>query len=164
MTVYGLQYDSTAALPIPGAIQALYINGRYQHRPVTYGRGKVWIDVTGADPLGAHWLDIETGDAPPERFPVWNNQRHKGVGQWGGFYCNRSTLPKVLEHIPESMPADLWLATLDGTCDPRDIPELHQLPPNVTLIAIQAFGEGMAGFHADISLVVNQAYWDGRHN
>ncbi len=163
MTIYGLQYDSTAALPIPGAIQAYYLNGRFAHRPVTYGRGKVWVDVLASDPLSAHWLDIETGDAAPADFPRWNMQRHLGCQVWGGFYCNRDTLPKVLEILPETMHADLWLATLDGTADPRDIPEVHSLPAHVTLVAIQAFPETMAGFHADVSVVVDRAYWDSRH-
>lgn len=160
MQVYGLQWDSTTALPfIGGAITAKYINGGSAQRPVHFGRGVVWVDVLAAAPFDAHWLDIENGDARPEDFPRWNLAKHQGLGQWGGAYCNRSTLPKILE-AAGPMPFDLWLATLDGTIFPE---EAASLPPNVTLVAVQAFPGTMTGFHADASVVVSQAYWDARH-
>lgn len=161
MQVYGLQWDSTTALPfVQGAITAKYINGSFAQRPVHFGRGVVWIDVLGTEPLDAHWLDIETGDAKPEDFPAWNHEKHQRIGQWGGAYCNRATLPKVLEAIGTSMPADLWLATLDGSIWPD---ELAALPKNVTLRVVQAFPAGLTGFHADASAVVDRDYWEARH-
>lgn len=160
MQVYGFQWDSTSMLPfVQGAITAKYINGSYAQRPIYFGRGVVWIDALGTEPFSAHWLDIENGDATPDSFPRWNNEKHQGISQWGGAYCNRSTLPKVLEALG-SMPADLWLATLDGTIYPD---EIAQLPPNVRLVAVQAFPAALTGFHADCSVVVDQAYWEGRH-
>jgi len=160
--IYGLQWDSTSTLPIGGAITAFYFNGSYAHRPVTYGRGRVWVDVTGAAPLDCHWLDIEPGDATVSDFPAWNQQRHLAGLGWGGAYVNRGELPelsKTLSAIP-AMHADLWLSTLDGTIP--DAAEL-ELPPNLHLIAIQAFPVGMTGFHADCSVVVDADYWGYYH-
>ena len=161
MKIYGLQWDSVSALPIiSGAITAKYINGGFAQRPVHFGRGIVWIDATGADPYDAHWLDIETGDAKPSDFPAWNHEKHQRIGQFGGFYCNRATLPAVLDAIGTAMPADLWLATLDGTVFPE---ETVQLPPNIRLIAVQAFPAAMTGFRSDCSVIVDQQYWQTRH-
>jgi len=161
VNIHGFQWDSSSALPlIGGAITAKYINGSFAQRPLHFGRGVVWIDVTGNDPHDAHWLDIETGDAKPADFPEWNHEKHQRIGQWGGFYCNRNTLPAVLEKIGTSMPADLWLSTLDGSVFPA---ETADLPPNIRLIAIQAFPAAMTGFHADCSVVVDQQYWQVRH-
>lgn len=155
---YGLQYDTVGGvLGVP--LQAFYFNGRFAHRPVTFGRGRVWIDVTGGAPLDCHWLDVEKEDATPDRVPTWNAERHHGTGQWGGAYCDRSTLPKVLE-ANGTLPLDLWLATLDGTVpDAADL----GLPPNVHLVAVQAFGAETAGFRADASVVVDAHYWDAYH-
>jgi hypothetical protein len=162
MTAYGIMYDTDGHLPFLPRLQAFYFNGRAAHRPVTFGRGRVWIDVTGAAPWDCHWADVETGDIAPEHFPGWNHARHQATADWGGFYCNRATLPKVLEHLG-SAPADLWLATLDGTSDPADIPELAQLPATVRLVAVQAYPAAMTGGHWDESVIVSQDYWERHH-
>ena len=162
MTAFGIMYDTDGVLPFVPKLQAFYFNGSAAHRPVTFGRGRTWIDVTGAAPWDCHWADIETGDIAPEHFPGWNHARHQATGEWGGFYCNRSTLPKVLEQLGP-IPADLWLATLDGTADPADIPEVAQLPPTVRLVAIQAYPEAMTGGHWDESVIVSQDYWERHH-
>ena len=158
MQIYGLQFDSTSHLPfLTGGLTAKYINGAFAQSPVHYGKGVVWIDVTGADPLGAHWLDVEKGDATPARVPGWLHEKAQRLGQVGGIYCNESTLPAVLDAAGPA-PMDLWLATLDGT-----LPEGLSLPPSVRLVAVQAFGEGLVGFHADCSLVVDRGYWEAHH-
>lgn len=160
MQTYGLQWDSANDLPfMQGAIVARYYNGRYAYRPVSFPRGRVWIDVMGNAPNDCHWADVESGDLTPQAFPPWNNARHQMTGEWGGFYCNRSTLPQVLE-VLGSMPADLWLATLDGETDP---PELATLPSTIRAVAVQAFPASVAGIAADCSLVINQAYWNDHH-
>lgn len=159
MPIYGLQIDSVSPLAFAPALRAMYLNGKWAERPVSFGRGRVWIDVTGGAPYDAHWADVENQDMTPQAFPAWNNEKHRALGQWGGVYCNRTTLPAVLDALG-SMPADLWLSTLDGDVNP---PELGQLPPNVHPVAVQAFPAGMLGFNADASVIIDQAYWDTRH-
>jgi len=150
----GMQYDTTAgALGVP--LQAFYYNGRFAHRPVAFHRGRVWIDVIGNAPLDCHWLDVERFDATPGHVPSWNVARRHGTGEFGGVYCNRDTLPKVLE-ANGSLPLDLWLATLDGSVpDAADL----GLPGNVRLRLVQAFGSDTMGFRSDGSLVVDPDYW-----
>lgn len=159
MAIYGLQIDSVSPLPFTPALRAMYLNGQYAERPVSFGRGRVWIDVNGTAPGDAHWADVEKGDMRPEDFPGWNNEKRRWLGQWGGVYCNRATLPAVLEALG-SQPADLWLSTLDGDTSP---PELGQLPANIRPVAVQAFPAGMLGFNADASVIIDQDYWNARH-
>jgi hypothetical protein len=157
MTIYGVQFDTVSPLPFVPALQAFYINGRYAHKPVTYGRGRVWVDVNGTDPAGAFWLDVETGDAAPVQVPGWLSKRAvAGLGE-GGIYCGRALLPAVLHHAGQR-PFSLWLATLDGNTTP-DV----SLPATVTLSAVQAIPRQMLGFNADLSVVTDRAYWAERH-
>lgn len=157
MHIYGLQWDTTGKLPFTPPLQALYVNGRYASVP-HFGRGRVYIDVDGTAPRTAFWRDIEPGDGTPDGFGHWLDQRHAQVGSWGGGYCDRSNLPGMIAAAGRR-PWSLWLATLDRTADPAAIAELASLPPNVTLAAIQAFGAQHLGFIADLSVVLDQAYW-----
>jgi hypothetical protein len=156
MTIYGVQFDTISPLPFVPALQAFYVNGAYAHHPVTYGRGRVWIDVNGSDPKEAFWLDVEKGDATPGQVPGWLDVRKAaGLGN-GGIYCDRSALPDVIRSA-SGRGFSLWLATLDGT-----IPDMT-LPATVTLCAVQSIPAAMLGFNADLSMVVNEAYWHDRH-
>jgi hypothetical protein len=157
MQVYGTMWDSASgAQPPLAALAAYYINGRYARRPVTYGPGRVWIDVTGADPAGALWLDVETGDATPGQVGGWLDARRNSGAGTGGIYCNVSTLAAV-ESAAAGRPHLLWIATLDGTTSPA-------LPPRVTgqIVAVQAYPASMLGFNADESVVVDRAWWQER--
>jgi hypothetical protein len=49
----------------------------------------------------------------------------------------------------------LWVATLDGTVD-------VVVPISGRLVAVQAFPASMTGMNADLSVVVDEAYWQGR--
>lgn len=152
MQIHGLQWDTTGHLPFTPALQAFYVNGAYATAP-HYGRGRVWIDVTGADPRGAMWLDVEKGDATAADVPGWLDQR-RPVGE-GGIYCNRSNLAAV-EAYAGRRPHLLWVATLDGTLDIAP-------PPGIGVLAlIQAFPAAMVGLNVDISGVVDLDYWN-RH-
>lgn len=157
MKTFGFQYDTVRG-PLGVPLQAFYFNGHFAHRPVSFGRGRVWIDVIGNAPIDCHWLDVEKGDATPGHVPTWLSQRHHATGDWGGVYCNRDMLPKVLE-AAGTLPMDLWLATLDGT-----IPEAADLglPGNVRLVLVQAYGSDMVGFGADGSVVMDPDYWRHR--
>ena len=160
MTVYGLQFDSIAPLPFTPALQAHYVDGAVSKwsGKITYGRGWVWIDATGASPRAAFWRDIEQGDGTPADFPGWLDQRHAAGLGWGGGYCSRDLLPDMIR-CAGTRPWSLWLATLDGTTDPG-----LTLPSTVTLVAVQAFPAAMTGgLPADVSVVVDQAYWERRH-
>ena len=156
MTVYGLQYDTTGQLPFTPALAAYYINGRYARQPVTYGPGRVWMDVLGTAPWAAFWLDVESGDATPADVPVWLDLRRQAGLGWGGIYCNRAGLAAVLTAAGDR-PFSLWLATLDGTI------QQPALPAGVTLVAVQVYPAAMTGLDADISVVVDEAYWAARH-
>jgi hypothetical protein len=154
-TAYGLQFDSVDVLPFTPALQALYINGDYA-TPARYGPGRIYIDVLGTAPSAAFWLDVENGDASPDRAPGWLDERHATGAGWGGIYCDESNLPAVVQACG-TRPWSLWLATLDGT-----IPGSLSVPPTFTLVAVQAFPSSMVGINADVSLVLDRAYWEGR--
>lgn len=154
MKDYGLQWDTIGSLPFVASLHAYYVNGRYATSPIMYRKGAVWIDVVGDAPHAARWLDVENEDAKPEIVPTWLDQR-AAHGE-GGIYCNRATLPAVIEHAA-GRKFDLWLATLDGNVYPYQV---NALPDNVTLCAVQAFPSSMLKINADLSVVWNQKYWE----
>jgi hypothetical protein len=152
---YGFQWDSTGTLPfsVPPGILAFYANGKYR-APLDYARGKVYVDVTGGLPNGATWLDVEKGDATIADVPGWLEERAE-YGE-GGIYCSRDSLAPV-ELAAGDRPHLLWVATLDGTTD-------ITLPPGSGhLVAVQAFPAAWLPVHADLSIVVDAAYWDAHH-
>jgi hypothetical protein len=155
MKVQGWQWDTTGSLPFQVDLQAFYINGKYATRPVTYQRGAVYVDVIGDAPAAARWLDIENEDATPEMAFDWLSKRTLAVGR-GGIYCNRESLPAVLSNIGTRIDADLWLATLDGNVYPY---EANTLPPNVHLVAVQAFSSAYTKMNADLSVIYGEQYW-----
>ena len=147
--MYGLQFDSAVPLPFVPALQARYINGAYASF-TGYGRGRVYIDVTGGAPDKAMWLDVERFDATPATVPDWLDDR--ASYSEGGIYCSRDNLAAV-ETAAGDRPHLLWVATLDGTLD-------VQLPPGAGhLVAVQAVPAAMLGIKADVSLVTDPAYW-----
>lgn len=154
MQLCGLMWDSTTPGVIPGGalLRALYVNGRYAVRP-DYGRGRVYIDVTGGAAGQAGILDVETGDATPEHAGPWLTER-KALDE-GTLYCSRGALGAVLAGTG-NLPFCLWLATLDGTI------AVPALPSRVTLVAVQAFGAAMTGINADLSVVLDQNWWERR--
>jgi len=153
MTVHGLMWDSTTPELIPGwaRLKALYVNGKYAQFP-RYGRGHVYIDVTGAAPMSADILDVERGDATPATVLPWLRAR----SHWdaGTIYCNRDTLPAVQDAAGD-LPFHLWLATLDGT-----IPESVTGPGH--LVAVQAYPASVVGVNIDVSVVLDAAWWAGK--
>lgn len=157
--IHGIQVDTAGHLPFTPALQAFYVNGDFAHKPVTYGRGRVWIDVNGGAPGAAFWRDIEKGNGDPASFGAWLDRRRHLTGSPGGGYCSRSSLAAMITSAG-ARPWSLWLATLDGTADPDVIPELAQLPAHVTLVGIQAIPAAMLGFNADLTVILDKAYWD----
>lgn len=159
--VHGLQWDSVDRLPFTPPLQAFYVNGSAAVTP-HFGRGRVYIDVNGTAPDKAFWRDIEPGDGTPAGFGGWLDRRHAAVGSWGGGYCDRDQLAGMITSAGRR-PWSLWLATLEGTFDPAATGALlASLPPNVTLVAVQAFGARHLGFNADLSVVIDPAYWQKR--
>lgn len=155
-SLYGIQWDTVGRLPFVPSLQAFYLNGRFATSPASYGRGRVWIDVLGGHAAQAYWSDIETGDMVPADVPrQLDERRAAGLGA-GGIYCNRSSLDDVIL-AADGRDFGLWLATLDGTTDPA-----VTLPANVTLMCVQAIPASMLGFQADLSVVVNQGYWQAK--
>lgn len=154
MGLVGLMWDSTTPELIPSwaRLRALYVNGKYAQHP-DYGRGRIFIDVTGAAPFAAEVLDVETGDATVAHVNPWLRQR----ARWerGTIYCNRSTLADV-QAAAHDIPFDIWLATLDGTM-PAEIPS----GPG-KLVAVQAFGAEVAGANVDVSVVLDEGWWAGK--
>jgi hypothetical protein len=151
--IYGFQWDSTDTLPFVPQLQAQYANGKFR-APLNYGKGRVFIDVTGGIPNGAMWLDVEPGNATVADVPGWLDDRAR-FGE-GGIYCSRDILPEV-ELAAGERPHLLWVATLDGTVDVQ-LPEGHG-----HLVAVQAFPAGWLPVHADLSVVVDAGYWEAHH-
>jgi hypothetical protein len=151
MTIYGHMFDSASqTFPAHSQLNAYYFNGHFNHTPVMYGRGKVWIDVTGAAPKACSWLDVERGDASPGRVPGWLDERDMPGNQ--GIYCDRSNVGAVIKAAGNRV-YNLWISTLDGNTNPV-IPS----GPG-KLVAVQAFPASMVGFNADMSVIVSETYW-----
>jgi hypothetical protein len=147
-------YDSAGGLFPDGAkLRALYFNGDYAHKPYVVKRGQLWIDVLGdaareCSVLQVDGLDQAGIDAMVAKVPGWLGERNP-VGR-GIIYCNRVTLPAVMERAGDQ-PFDLWLATLDGT-----VPEV--MVPRGNLLAVQISDQG----NWDESVVVDKGFWDAR--
>jgi hypothetical protein len=155
MTVYGHMFDSASqTFPADSLLNAYYYNGKFNHKPVVYGKGKVWIDVTGAAPGSCSWLDVERFDATPSQVPTWLDERNQPGNQ--GVYCNLSTLPSV-ERFAGNRPHNLWISTLDGNTNPFLTAHTGRL------VAVQAFPASMLGFNADMSVIVDYNYWQDHH-
>lgn len=154
MTVYGTMWDSASgAYPKGAALCAYYANGRYA-RPLSYGPGKVWIDVLANAPTKALFLDVETGDATPADVPGWLDARRKAGLGIGGVYCDQANLPAV-EKAAASRPHLLWIATPGNPA-----PELPKVSGQI--VAYQVFTAAMLGFDADESEVVDAGWWHDR--
>jgi hypothetical protein len=150
--VYGVMFDSASGdYPNDSLLNAYYYNGLDAHKPYTVGAGKVWIDVLANSPHACSWLDVESGDAKPEDVNVWLHTRNQPGNQ--GIYCSLDTVPAVNE-AAAGQPYNLWVATLDGNPFPI-IPEVSGL-----LVAVQAIPAQMLGFNADMSVIVNESYWN----
>jgi hypothetical protein len=155
MITYGLQFDSTGTLPFEPALRLEYVNGRYAPQKITYGTGRVWIDVIGNMPTAAAWIDVERYDVPISRIPGWLDERAAAGLGTGGVYVSRSNLAAA-EKAAGSRPHMLGIATLDGTID---IPAPRGFG---ILTFIQAFPAASVGINADVSVVVDRDYWQGR--
>jgi hypothetical protein len=156
-----LGYDSTTVPGIPRGAQFIfpYRNGRYawteQQADQFTHAGRAWIDVIGNAARTSHVLDVETGDATPQQAPAWIRERH-ALGAQATVYCNRSTLPVVQQQC-HGLDFWVWLATLDGTVCYESVPGTGG-----RLAAVQGWGAAAAGFHADVSVILN-AQWYGLH-
>lgn len=153
-TTYGLQFDATGPLPFEPALRLEYVNGLYAPEEVTYGPGRVWIDVVGDAPTRASWIDVERYDVPLDRIPGWLDERWGAGFGAGGIYVSRANLAAA-EKAAGSRPHMLGIATLDGTLD---VPT----PPGFGVLTfIQAFPATQLGINADVSVVVDRDYWQG---
>lgn len=157
MTEYGYMWDSASnAQPANSKLNAYYVNGRYAHRPITYGRGKLWIDVFGTAPNAASILQID-GLTQAEiegmigKIPRWLDERaHYGLGM---LYCNHANLAAV-QRAAGNRQYNVWFSTLDGTV-PLKLPS-----PGGHLVAVQAWNANMTGINADKSAVIDLAFWE----
>lgn len=155
MTIFGHMYDSASqTFPAHSQLNAYYFNGSFNHSPVSFGRGRVWIDVTGGAAKDCSWLDVERGDASPGSVPGWLDRRNMPGNQ--GIYCDRSNIAAVIK-AAGNRTYNLWVSTLDGTTNPV-IPSGPGL-----LVAVQAFSASMLGFNADMSVIINGQYWAAHH-
>lgn len=148
--IFGLAFDSIneSSIPPNARMKLLYINGRFAAVP-KYGRGRQYIDVLNNAPDKAGWLDVERFDASPADVPGWLDRRaHYGQG---GIYCNRSNLTEVQRQAGKRQ-YYLWIATDDGTI-------MQSVAGGGTLVMCQAFPASFIGPNVDISVVVNQAWW-----
>lgn len=153
--------DSTTAADIPAAgadIIAGYGNGRYAWSKEDWARfphaQHARIDVNGSDADGCSILDVETGDATPAQAPGWIRRRHALHGGRATVYCNRATMPAVVQHCKADglvLGADwvLWVATGDGT---KTLPDMHGV------VAVQDRWQNLTGGHWDESIVYDD-HW-----
>lgn len=158
MTVYGYMWDSTTPQVIPATsrLNAYYFNGAYAHKPVTYGRGRIWIDVFGTDPGSCSILQIDGLDqaeisAMIGKAPGWLVKRNRI--STGMIYVNRANLESVQDAC-SGLHYNVWLSTLDGSL-PSVLPT-----PGGQLVAVQNAGEKTTGIHADRSVVLDKAFWE----
>lgn len=158
-TTYGYMWDSAdGRQPASSKLNLYYVNGRYQHSPVTYGPGRVWCDVFGSAARGASILQIDGFSEPAilqmiARVPEWLDER-AAIG-WQTIYCNRSHLARVqaaARAVPH-VPYYVIVSTLDGTV-------LSELPtPGGILAGTQAWGAGQTGIDADRTAITNPHWW-----
>lgn len=150
--IFGAMFDSASGdYPTGSLLNAYYFNGRFPHVPYRVAKGSVWIDVLGNAPNSCSWLDVESGDATPGHVPGWLDLRNQPGNQ--GIYCNRATLPAV-NAAAAGRPYNVWIATLDG----NPFPVLPAVSGQ--LVAVQAIPASMLGFNADMSVIVDQYYWN----
>lgn len=94
-----------------------YVDGRYAWTPDQLARFPRYesISVTG-DPAAmrvARWVDVERYDATPGDVPAcWEARQRFGYANFG-VYCDRSTVPEVLDATEGREPL-WWIATLDN--------------------------------------------------
>jgi hypothetical protein len=151
-SICGVQFDSVRPLGFTPALEARYINGEWAS-PADYGPGRVYIDVMGGAADRAFWSDVEKGDMTPADVPRQLDQRQAAGLGYGGIYCDRDNLAAV-EAAAGTRPHLLWIATLDGTTTGID-----PVPGFGVLAVIQIFPAAMLGLPADLSIVVDPAYW-----
>lgn len=148
-------FDSTQPYQIPqGArVVAPYRNGLYAWSAAQLdyhaAAAKAFIDVLAADAPGCAVLDVERYDARPQDAPGWLRQKPAGSGC---IYCSSDTLPAVTAQCA-GLAYFIWLATLDGTVclTGADL----DLPPGVTLAAVQGWPQALLGFPADLSVILS---------
>lgn len=136
---------------VPISLKFGYVNGLYYWHSIF---PDAWIDVNGSDPK-ADILDVEKGDATPDRCPTWAKDHNKaGTDFPAVIYCNRSNLTPVFNAMDAAglhIARDFYtfVSTLDGTL---------RLPDMTGVVAVQAFGAAQLGFNADVSLVYNDNF------
>jgi hypothetical protein len=96
-------------------------------------------------------IDIEQHAEMPSALPSWYDERAALGHQFLTAYCNRDTLPAVNaagggRHVWH------WVATLDGTA------HIDGYPPLQGPALVQILGAGQLGIHADLSLVLEDAW------
>lgn len=151
--ICGVAWDSTTPAAIPGwaRLRLLYGNGRYA-QPLSYGKGRMYIDVTGAAPLACGILDVERYDASPATAPGWLDARARAGMGLSTIYVNRSNLAAVQQACGRR---SYWLivATLDGTI-------IESVTGGGMLAACQALPASMLGGNVDEDLVVSSIWWN----
>ena len=121
------QYDSASAESIPSDAKAVagYVDGEYAWTEGDWARfadaAKVRIAVFAATDDG-DFLDVEKGDADPERAPGWVVMRRKAGHDDPGVYCSLDVLVHVRQAFDNQRVAQprYWVA--DWTGEPHDVP------------------------------------------
>jgi hypothetical protein len=106
------------------------------------------IDRGTGDPMKlAHIADIESGALTVAEGAARVRQWHAEGRTFPTVYCDRNDWPAVTAALT-GVPHSTWIATLDGTL----------LPDGKRPDIVQAFGAAAIGFHADMSIVWNDAW------
>jgi hypothetical protein len=137
-----VMYDSTNPLVLPrDADVAGYYNGEFAWGQAEFDlfARYIKISVMAGMPGAAQFarvLDVETFDATPDDVVPFLNRRIMAGYSNGTIYCNRSTLPAVLErihaakglrlgwktHRSDKGNCRLWVA--DWTGEPHELPDM----------------------------------------
>ena len=157
-----------ANIPAKLGCAAAYVNGEFEWTRQELARFPRVIRISVLpDPKAAakaRALDVENHDATPADAPAFVRYRQGIHHRDATIYCNRSTLPAVLEHLGDLQPR-LWIATLDGrawTPDELaiDIAAAEKIPVSPERIWAVQYVTLAPGY--DLSLVYGEHDFDRR--
>jgi hypothetical protein len=120
----------------------------------------VLIDRGLGDPLGlASVADVEPECLTAAQLPAWFGRKKAAGVEFLTVYSDRSDLDEIQAALKGTGHEDhwRWIATDDGTVDISGLPALRRPA------AVQILPETMIGIHADLSLVLEDAWHGTEH-
>ena len=121
-----IMYDSVSPSLIPAHAEMVmgYIDGKYTWSEEDWARfpGAVKVGIS-VEPAREHGdvLDVERGDATPDDASWWITARRVAGSRWHAIYCNRVTVPAVLDATAH-LRIRFGLVVADWTGQPHELP------------------------------------------